>query len=575
MKGQQYKVRDGKRIGIITITTGDMRGTQFHMIDGATLKIGREKDNDIILPVSYNYASRYHCTITFDGINGMFFVVDTSSNGLFNSRGKRLEEQSYLKEGDELWIGNKNCILQFAVQEGRMDLPVDSLVQKSGQSSGGSYDDGQYKGSNDNKPAFNNGVRNPKRKRVNPLWVIIPVLAAIVVGIGFIVNVNRSIDEITQLAFVPIGSMSEGSGPERAEDVSEDEQEKMDEKARDYEGQQGDNLLVNRADNFYYYSQLNSGEKEIYNAMMQVVNDPTNSDNVAMCRIDMDTSSEEFADTVCRVYYSILFDHPETFWLYNSMATDMVFETNNDGKVYFYLSQPYENYETEMRAFNAAADEFLSDINLNNSDEQIALDIHDKLIDLVTYDMDVMEQNTNMDYAHTAYGALVENSRGIDNYAVCDGYSLAYEYLLQQAGIDATVIIGVAGNVGGESGGHAWNAICLEGEWYEVDSTWDDAGTQDEELKDEPRSDLVDDYKEALANQDYRDRFQHFLCNVTTDEISHYVPDEDDYYDCEDGHTVCLMSESEHTRANDADFFPYSLVMQRAPVAYGTKHRIP
>lgn len=132
--------------------TGELKGRQYRMVDGNTLKISREKDNDIVLPDSYNFASRHHCTITFDGINGMFFVVDTSSNGLFNSKGKRRGEQSYLKDGAKLWIGNNNCIIRLDVQEGMMDLSADSLVQKPSQQSGVSYNNVQYKSSNNNKP---------------------------------------------------------------------------------------------------------------------------------------------------------------------------------------------------------------------------------------------------------------------------------------------------------------------------------------------------------------------------------------------------------------------------------------
>lgn len=63
------------------------------------------------------------------------------------------------------------------------------------------------------------------------------------------------------------------------------------------------------------------------------------------------------------------------------------------------------------------------------------------------------------DLAHTAYGCLVADSSGNPNYAVCDGYTLAMEYLLQQCGIEAAFIGGMAGFSQADAGGHAWNIV--------------------------------------------------------------------------------------------------------------------
>ena len=98
--------------------------------------------------------------------------------------------------------------------------------------------------------------------------------------------------------------------------------------------------------------------------------------------------------------------------------------------------------------------------------------------------MKVCNENIRSDYAHTAYGPLVENGRGEDSTSVCDGYSLAYLYLLQQAGLTAAVIVGEAGSDKETMGGHAWNVVQIDGVWHEVDSTWDDMGTLEDQLQD-------------------------------------------------------------------------------------------
>lgn len=60
----------------------------------------------------------------------------------------------------------------------------------------------------------------------------------------------------------------------------------------------------------------------------------------------------------------------------------------------------------------------------------------------------------------------------IHGRAVCVGYALALEQCLKYVGIDAKYISGMA-EVGEESGGHAWNQVCIDGKWYNADLTWD------------------------------------------------------------------------------------------------------
>jgi hypothetical protein len=49
----------------------------------------------------------------------------------------------------------------------------------------------------------------------------------------------------------------------------------------------------------------------------------------------------------------------------------------------------------------------------------------------------------------------------------CEGYTQAYSLLLARAGIDNEFVESSAMN-------HAWNKVCLDGVYYNVDVTWDD-----------------------------------------------------------------------------------------------------
>lgn len=65
---------------------------------------------------------------------------------------------------------------------------------------------------------------------------------------------------------------------------------------------------------------------------------------------------------------------------------------------------------------------------------------------------------------HSAYALLMEGQ------AVCQGYALTAYKMLDQAGFDAKYVVGtVNGNVA-----HAWNLVKVDGQWYHLDTTWND-----------------------------------------------------------------------------------------------------
>lgn len=84
---------------------------------------------------------------------------------------------------------------------------------------------------------------------------------------------------------------------------------------------------------------------------------------------------------------------------------------------------------------------------------QIALSLHDYLIANTVYDETLVK--------NSAYDVLVNGS------SVCAGYALAYRDLLQRAGVACILVTS-------EEMNHAWNLVCLDGNWYHVDLTWDD-----------------------------------------------------------------------------------------------------
>ena len=100
----------------------------------------------------------------------------------------------------------------------------------------------------------------------------------------------------------------------------------------------------------------------------------------------------------------------------------------------------------------------------NKSDYEIILAVNDYLCDTVYYP----PTEPYAPVTHTAYGAL---KNGV---AVCEGYACAAKLLLNELGIRCDIEVGVC--IGG--GGHAWNLVELDGQWYQMDVTWNDGSNR-------------------------------------------------------------------------------------------------
>lgn len=103
-------------------------------------------------------------------------------------------------------------------------------------------------------------------------------------------------------------------------------------------------------------------------------------------------------------------------------------------------------------------------VSSDASETEIARVVLDYICANVTY------INDDTDLCHTAYSAF------FNNYAVCDGYTSAYNLILKQAGITCYGIKGWAG------GCHEWTAAVLDGSLVYIDSTWCDNNDNDIDL---------------------------------------------------------------------------------------------
>jgi len=109
---------------------------------------------------------------------------------------------------------------------------------------------------------------------------------------------------------------------------------------------------------------------------------------------------------------------------------------------------------TENLAYSKIKDEIIPQIitgDMNDAEKIIAA--HDWIVENVDY--------VSTSYCYEAYGAICNKE------AVCLGYAKAFDAFMKILDIPCVM-------VSSESMNHAWNMVQLDGEWYWIDTTWDD-----------------------------------------------------------------------------------------------------
>lgn len=164
--------------------------------------------------------------------------------------------------------------------------------------------------------------------------------------------------------------------------------------------------------------------------------------------------------------------------------------------------------EQEARV-DAMIPQVLASLELDGKTEYEKIKIiHDYVVEHIVYDEETLNQyyeTGKTDPAvHSTYAALIKGK------TVCQGYASLFDRLCEEAGLESGYEDGYAVEP------HAWNIVKLEGLWYKMDVTWDDAEGENRYLNflqsEESFADRVygmyyttDKYKAAypLAQRDY------------------------------------------------------------------------
>ena len=198
-----------------------------------------------------------------------------------------------------------------------------------------------------------------------------------------------------------------------------------------------------------YYYNLSSIEKQAYNRILDDIYDMPE-------KILVPDMSETELDNV---FKALLCDNPDLIFL--GRKCKAVSELWNT-----FFSAEYimtkDEYEVKKRELSAVCDQVLSTVPQGADEWQTELIIHNYIVDNCVYKL----SDTDFNFS-SSYGALVSRE------AACEGYAKAAKLLMDKAGIKCHVMSGSAESRTG-SGPHMWNTVCIDGEWYHLDCTWDD-----------------------------------------------------------------------------------------------------
>ena len=245
----------------------------------------------------------------------------------------------------------------------------------------------------------------------------------------------------------------------------------------------------------YFYNQLDEKSRIIYRAFESNKEQmKTGTYQIELGTSFSDILSQSNGQEKLGEYYqsaieAYTYDNAEVFYL-SPKKMYLNIETTTRGGVStydVYINSGNEvNYLTEEFSSKAEVDQAIAQIEqvknqilqnkTGNTYEDIKM-VHDYLVDNINYESSLSKQNI-----YNIYGALVNRE------CVCEGYARAFKYLLDELNIPCIMVIGTGTNSQGETENHAWNYVQLNGNWYAVDTTWDDpvvigGGTASEESR--------------------------------------------------------------------------------------------
>lgn len=245
-----------------------------------------------------------------------------------------------------------------------------------------------------------------------------------------------------------------------------------------------------------YYGQLDDESKAVYDILKAAYQNGGKAEAVSlnldqeltdvpeggMTQAYQDQKMSEVANIVNYALLALIYDHPEISWLVNTGGgTSVGFSSRTLGNtttyhmtnVVYTMGNGSNTQFTKGQLDKAVADA-MTEINTslqqtsNTTYDKVKV-IHDYICNNVSYVPP--GQSLDDDKYQTVHSALLDS-----RVTVCAGYAKAFKVLCNRYGIPCILVSG-QGGTDGKQEEHMWNYVKLGVNWYGVDCTWDDQGT--------------------------------------------------------------------------------------------------
>ena len=248
---------------------------------------------------------------------------------------------------------------------------------------------------------------------------------------------------------------------------------------------------------FSYYSQLNDNAKKFYTAI-----DAMNKsgalesgngkydliENKVLTEADV-KAYQNGASQVLKDFGAgrdaYFLEHPEIFYV-DFDALSLSFAVQNgkytasiDAGRYgsYYINGGFStatDVASAKTAFNNKVTELKAELDLKATPKEKVALANTFICSLVIYDF-CADDAALASAIRTPYGALINGK------AVCEGYARAFKVLMDTQGIPCVEVVGYVYDEFNNLEPHAWNYVSLDGKWYIVDCTYNDAASYKED----------------------------------------------------------------------------------------------
>lgn len=182
---------------------------------------------------------------------------------------------------------------------------------------------------------------------------------------------------------------------------------------------------------------------DIYNAMVNLED-----------KVDLSKYKKESKE-VFDIVNTVIYDKPEIFY-YNGCS---YWSSGMLDIKYLYSKSSITAMKKQLE--DAVNNVICANITPGMTEFEKEKALHDYIVLNTAYDEENFAKDTVPEESYNPYGILVRH------IGVCEGYAETMKLILNRLGIECIVI-------SSDSMNHGWNLVKIDGEWYQLDATWDD-----------------------------------------------------------------------------------------------------